>query len=99
MLPKKDIDIIISAMQPFNPTKIGIFGSVARGNANEKSDIDILYSFASKYSLFDLGGLYEQLKSELNRKIDLVEFSAIHPKLRDSILSEVKLVYDGKRLV
>ncbi len=82
-------------MKPFNPTKIGIFGSMARGEADGDSDIDILYSFSSRYSLFDLGGLYEELKSKLNREVDLLEFSAIHPKLRDSILSEAKIVYNG----
>tara|TARA_R110000744_G_scaffold9421_1_gene30138 strand:+ start:201 stop:488 length:288 start_codon:yes stop_codon:yes gene_type:complete len=95
MVTQKQIDIIISTMKPFNPTKIGIFGSMARGEADGDSDIDILYSFSSRYSLFDLGGLYEELKSKLNREVDLLEFSAIHPKLRDSILSEAKIVYNG----
>ena len=80
-------------MKSFNPTKIGIFGSMAKDGAEEGSDIDILYSFSSRYSLFDLGGLYEELKSKLNKEVDLLEFSSIHPRLRDSILSEVKIVY------
>lgn len=95
MLTHNQIDIIISTMKPFSPTKIGIFGSMARGEADKDSDIDILYSFSSRYSLFDLGGLYEELKSKLNREVDLLEFSAIHPKLRDSILSEAMIVYNG----
>ncbi|EIJ38134.1 putative nucleotidyltransferase [Galbibacter orientalis DSM 19592] len=54
MLTQSQIDIIIDAMKPFNPTKIGVIGSVARNEATESSDVDILYSFNSKYSLFYL---------------------------------------------
>lgn len=82
MLAKNEIDIIIDAMKPFKPTKIGIFGSVARNEASDQSDIDILYSFASKYSLFDLVGLQIKLQEALNKDVDLVEFSTIHPKLK-----------------
>ena len=95
MLKKDQIEIIINTMKPFNPTKIGIFGSTARNEETDTSDIDILYSFSSKYTLFDLGGLYEELKQKLDREVDLLEFSAIHPRLKDSMLSEVNIVYDG----
>ena len=93
MLTKNQIDIIIETMKPFNPTKIGIFGSVARNEATETSDIDILYSFGSRYSLFDLAGLQIQLQEALKKEVDLVEFTAIHPKLKSQILSDVKIVY------
>ncbi len=48
MLTQSQIDIIINTMKPFNPIKIGVFGSVARNESIESSDIDILYSFNSK---------------------------------------------------
>jgi len=80
-------------MKPFNPTKIGIFGSVARNEATENSDIDILYSFNSKYSLFDLAGLQIKLQELLKKKVDLVEFTAIHPRLKERILTDAKIFY------
>lgn len=80
-------------MKPFNPVKIGIFGSVARNEDTERSDIDILYAFSAKYNLFDLGGLKIKLQEALNKEVDLVEFSAIHPKLKEYILPDVKIVY------
>ena len=95
MLTKNQIDIIIETMKPFNPTKIGIFGSVARNEATETSDIDILYSFGSRYSLFDLAGLQIQLQEALKKEVDLVEFTAIHPKLRLNILNDLKIIYDN----
>lgn len=93
MLTQNQIDIIIQTMKPYNPTKIGVFGSFARGEATEKSDIDILYTFNSRYSLFDLAGLQIKLEELLNKEVDLVEFTAIHPKLKKRILSDVKIVY------
>lgn len=93
MLTQNQIGIIISTMKPFNPIKIGIFGSVARGESKDRSDIDILYSFKSKYSLFDLAGLQSQLQEALNKEIDLVEFTSIHPKLKEHILTDVEIVY------
>lgn len=93
MLTQSQIDTIINVMKPFNPTKIGIFGSVARGEDTPQSDIDILYSFNSKYSLFDLAGLQFQLQEALKREVDLVEFTTIHPKSKKNILSDVKIFY------
>jgi len=96
MLTQNQIDIIIKAMKPFNPTKIGVFGSVARNEATVSSDIDILYSFNSKYSLFDLAGLQIELMELLKKNVDLVEFTAIHPRLRDRILTDAKIFYGTK---
>lgn len=93
MLTQNQIDIIINTMKPFNPVKIGIFGSFARNEHTQKSDIDILYSFNSRYSLFDLAGLQIKLEELLQKEVDLVEFTSIHPKLEKRILSDVKIVY------
>ncbi len=69
--------------------KAGIFGSFARGEAKKKSDIDILIEVkAKKFSLLDLVGLELELKEKLKRKVDLVEYSTIHPLLKERILRE-----------
>lgn len=101
MLTQSQINIIINTMKPFNPIKIGVFGSVARNEATESSDIDLLYSFNSKYSLFDLAGLQIKLQELLKKNVDLVEFTAIHPGLKDRILTDAKIFYRaiGKRLI
>lgn len=95
MLTEKQKNTIIKTMLPFNPEKIGVFGSVARDEDMDKSDIDILYSFNSRYSLFDIAGLQIELQNLLNKKIDLLEFSAIHPKLKEKILNE-SIIFYGK---
>jgi predicted nucleotidyltransferase len=94
MLNQQQINIIINTLKPFNPKKIGIFGSFARGENTENSDVDILYQFTSKYSLFDLAGLQIELQKKLDKSIDLVEFTAIHPLLKDRILNDLKIVYE-----
>lgn len=95
MISEMQIDIIINTLKPFNPTKIGIFGSYSRGENNSESDIDILYSFDSKYNLFDLVGLQLELEEKLQIEVDLVEFTAIHPRLEARILHDTKIVYEA----
>ncbi len=94
MISKDQINIIISTLKPFKPSKIGIFGSYSRNENTEESDIDILYSFDSKYSLFDLVGLQMELQNKLKIEVDLVEFTAIHPKLKTRIFNDAKIVYE-----
>ena len=94
MLTQDQINIIINTLKPHNPVKIGIFGSFARGDNTKDSDIDILYQFDSRYSLFDLADIQLELENKLNKEVDLVEFTAIHPLLRKKILSDAKIVYE-----
>lgn len=95
MLDQKQIDIIIETMKPFNPIKIGIFGSVVRDEANEKSDIDILYSFHDTIGLFKLIGLQQKLEERLRKKVDLVSEKYLNPKLKPYILNDLKVIYES----
>ncbi len=51
---------------------IRVFGSVARGEADSKSDIDLLVDLEPGRSLFDLGGLLMDLQDLLGHKVDVV---------------------------
>lgn len=93
MLTQEQIDIIIDTMKPFNPTKIGVFGSMARGDATVSSDMDILYSFQETIGLFKLIGLQQKLEEKLHKKVDLVAEKYINPKLRPRILNELRHIY------
>jgi hypothetical protein len=74
----------------FHVEKIGLFGSVARGEETEKSDLDFLVEFEDGYETFDN---YMELKFFLEdmfqRKIDLVTMEAIRPQMKAAILGEV----------
>ena len=93
MLTQKEIDIIIETLKPYNPKRIGLFGSVARNEEKISSDIDILYSFDSPISLFGLVDIQIELQKNLNKEIDLVSENAIHPLLKTQILHDLKMIY------
>ena len=67
---------------------IRLFGSVARGEADEKSDIDFLVDLESGRSLLDLGGLLMDLKNVLGQDVDVVTEKGLNPRIRDRVLKE-----------
>ena len=72
--------------------KIGIFGSIARGDQNEKSDIDIIVEFEENTP--DLYGIKLKLKDELqsifNHSVDICREKYINPIFKTQILAEAK---------
>ncbi len=74
--------------EKYKVVKIGVFGSVARGEDREESDIDILVVFSEPIGLkfFDLVELLEKV---LERKVDLVSDKAISPYIKPYIDKEV----------
>ena len=79
---------IIPILKPYGVKRAGIFGSAARGEMKAGSDIDIAVDISKDISLFDFVGLKLQLEETLNRKVDLVEYQAIKPLMRERILRE-----------
>lgn len=72
---------------------LAIFGSVARSEATAKSDVDILIDFDSRKGLFVFVGLKMYLETLLKCKVDLVTKGALHPALKQRILTEAKYVF------
>lgn len=74
-----------------------VFGSVARGEARKRSDIDMLIQQPKgKFSLLDLVGLEMELSEKLGRKVDLGTYNSIHPLLKDRILGEAVTIYEKR---
>ncbi len=67
---------------------VRIFGSLARGEAREDSDIDFLVDMEPGRSLFDLGGLLMDLQNLLAQKVDVVTEKGLRPRIRDRVLKE-----------
>lgn len=85
---------IIDYLIQYNPTRIGLFGSYARNEDKPGSDIDILVAFSDKITLFDLGGIKYDLSEILKRPVDIVSERGLNTRLRDSILNDLKVIYE-----
>ena len=81
-------DEIIKVAMMHGARNIRVFGSVARGEADEKSDVDFLVDLESGRSLLDLGGLLMDLKDVLGRDVDVVTERGLNPRIRDRVLRE-----------
>ena len=67
---------------------VRVFGSVARGDAGQDSDVDFLVELDPERSLFDLGGLVMDLQDLLGRRVEVVTEKALHWYIRDRVLQE-----------
>lgn len=65
-----------------------LFGSYGRNEQNEESDIDLLVDFPKDKSLFDFIDIKLKLEDALGKKVDLIEYDLIKPKLKQYILPE-----------
>ena len=74
--------------------RLMIFGSVARGNAEPSSDIDILYEVLPDRRLgWEIEDLTDELSELFGRPVDLVSRAALHKRLRAAVLAEARQLY------
>ncbi len=79
---------ILALAAKYGASDVRVFGSVARGTADEKSDVDFLVNLAPGRSLFDLGGLLYELQKLLGRNVDVITPAGLRPRIRDRVLKE-----------
>ena len=72
---------------------VGLFGSMARGEDTDTSDIDLLVKFARRKSLLAMVKLERELTTALGRKVDVLTEASLNPYLRDDILRDLKVIY------
>ena len=75
---------------------VGVFGSMARGEAKKKSDIDLIVRFSKQKSLLAMVRLERELSEALKRKVDLLTEASISPYMRKRVLKEMKVIYDSR---
>lgn len=75
--------------EQYHVSKIGVFGSFARNQQTDTSDIDILVEFSRPVG-FEFFDLKDYLESLFNKSIDLVTVNALKPHMKNEILSEVQ---------
>lgn len=91
-----DIDSFIALCRQNDVVMIGLFGSTARGEASEESDLDFLVEFEKRKSLLEVVRFERELSEKLGKKVDLLTEAAISPYIRDNILRDVTVIYDAK---
>ena len=79
-----DLSRMIDICRQNDVSMIGIFGSMARGEAKKKSDIDLIVRFSKRKSLLGMVRLERELTEALGRKVDLLTEPAISPYMRAS---------------
>ena len=93
---QRSLEEIKEQLQALKPTlkkrfkveTIDIFGSYARGDQTEKSDVDILVTYSEGADLLLVAGLRRYLRRKLHVKVDVVSKNYLNPIIKNQVLNE-----------
>ena len=83
-------EAVLALAARYGVTRVRVFGSVARGEATEDSDIDLLVTKNTAWSLLDRIRFQHALERLLGRPVDVVTEHALHPRIRERVLQEAR---------
>lgn len=84
----------VPILNRYGVVRAGIFGSHARDEAKEESDIDLLVRFDKAKSLLEIIRLEREISETLGKKIDLVTEPSLNKHIKDRVLNELKVFYE-----
>lgn len=91
-------DSVTSYGKEYNLAKIILFGSYARHDETDKSDIDLLVDANnSSLTLFDLAGMREDLKQKFGKKVDIVTSKGMDQKVQKNVLEDQIILYEREK--
>ena len=94
MITRQTIQSVsIPLFQKYGVKRAALFGSVARNEAGAASDVDLLVEMVGGRP-FDFFNLQEDLAERFGCRVDLVEYDALHPRLKDRILASAITLYE-----
>jgi uncharacterized protein len=73
----------------YHVERIALFGSYARKEQGEESDIDVLVAFGPGADLFDFVGLSQYLEEKLGRGVDVVPETSLRPEIRRQVMRDL----------
>lgn len=83
---------IVDILTGHGASFIAIFGSRARGEGGEDSDLDVLVRFSEKKSLMDIVRIERELSENIGIKVDLVTEKALSPYIREGVESDMEVI-------
>ena len=81
-------EAILEIAQRHGAHDIRIFGSMARGDGTESSDVDFIVRFEPGRTLFDHGSLLMDLQDLLGVEVDIISEGGMRPRFREHVLKE-----------
>ncbi len=87
-------NIVVPIANSYGVKRLYLFGSYAKGTANEKSDVDLLVEKGKPMSLLKLSGMRQMVQEALNLSVDLVTTTGIGDDFRKEIAGTEILLYE-----
>lgn len=81
--------------QKYRVKRVALFGSVIRDEVEEESDVDLLVEMPKEGRPYDFFNLQADLADLFKCKVDLVEYDALHPRLKDRVLNDAVMLYQA----
>jgi uncharacterized protein len=96
MITVQQKEIVLDLLKPLKPLKVGIFGSYARGENKEDSDLDILIhlNYPNQITLLKLVSVEQDLSHALGIHIDLVTEKSLSPHIRPFIEKDLHYILE-----
>lgn len=87
--------IIRPIARKYGVSRVYLFGSYARGDATENSDVDLRVDKGSLKGMFALCGLYTEIEEALQLKVDILTTGSLEGDFLHKIQNEEVLLYEG----
>lgn len=75
--------------------RLRVFGSSARGDATESSDVDLIAEFSGPKTLLDMIRIEREMTEAFGRPVDLLTEAAISPYIRERIKDDLRVIYEA----
>ncbi len=98
-LRQTQIKKIQSILKKHDVKRADLFGSYARGDADKNSDIDILFQFKGRKSLFDHSGLKIDLEKNLKKDVDVITYRSVNHRLKPYIMENLVSIFGATSLM
>ncbi|MFB6158134.1 MAG: nucleotidyltransferase family protein [Candidatus Nanohalobium sp.] len=89
---KLELEELRSRVRPIlrrhDVSRAELFGSYARGEQDEESDVDLVVEFEGEKTLVDISRLRKELENSLGKDVDVLTYNSVHPNIRKRVEEE-----------